>query len=33
VFRDFPDLDVVAVATPDPLHTEVILAALESGRM
>src|SRR6266568_4842061 len=29
ILRDFPDLDVVAVATPDHLHTEVILAALE----
>lgn len=26
-----PDVDVVAVATPDPLHTEVILAALAAG--
>ena len=31
VLRDFPDLDVMAVATPDNLHTEVILAALEKG--
>src|SRR5205085_9490226 len=31
VVRDFPDLDVMAVATPDPLHTPVILAALEAG--
>ena len=31
VLRDFPDLDVMAVATPDNLHTEVILAALERG--
>ena len=31
LLRDFPDLDVVAVATPDHLHTEVILAALDSG--
>jgi len=31
MLRDFPDLDVVAVATPDHLHTEVILAALDSG--
>ncbi|MDQ6630304.1 MAG: Gfo/Idh/MocA family oxidoreductase [Verrucomicrobiota bacterium] len=31
VLRDFPDLDVMAVATPDNLHTEVILAALENG--
>ncbi len=31
VLRDFPDLDVMAVATPDNLHTEVILAALNNG--
>jgi predicted dehydrogenase len=31
ILRDFPDLDVMAVATPDHLHTEVILAALKSG--
>ena len=31
LLRDFPDLDVMAVATPDPLHTPVILAALEAG--
>ena len=31
VLRDLPDLDVVAVATPDHLHTPVILAALEHG--
>jgi predicted dehydrogenase len=31
VIRDFPGLDLVAVATPDPLHTEVILAALNAG--
>jgi predicted dehydrogenase len=31
VLREIPDLDVVAVATPDHLHTEVILAALERG--
>jgi predicted dehydrogenase len=31
IVRDFPDLDVIAVATPDHLHTEVILAALEAG--
>ena len=31
VLRDFPGLDVLAVATPDPLHTEVILAGLEAG--
>ncbi len=31
ILGDFPDLDVMAVATPDHLHTEVILAALEGG--
>jgi predicted dehydrogenase len=31
MLREFPDLDAVAVATPDDLHTEVILAALEAG--
>jgi predicted dehydrogenase len=31
ILRDFPDLDVLAVATPDHLHTQVILAALEAG--
>ena len=31
ILRDFPDLDVMAVATPDNLHTPVILAALERG--
>src|SRR5438093_13661374 len=31
VLRDFPDLDVMAVATPDHLHTPVVLAALERG--
>ncbi len=31
ILRDYPDLDVVAVATPDNLHTEVILAALNAG--
>ena len=31
ILRDFPDLDVMAVATPDNLHTEVILAALVKG--
>jgi predicted dehydrogenase len=31
VLRDLPDLDVMAVATPDPLHTPVIVAALERG--
>src|SRR5207244_2710771 len=31
IFRDFPDLDVTAVATPDHLHTEVILAALNAA--
>lgn len=27
ILRDLPDLDVMAVATPDDLHTPVILAA------
>src|SRR5256885_14805561 len=31
ILRDFPHLDVIAVATPDHLHTEVILAALNAG--
>jgi len=31
VLRDFPGLDVMAVATPDHLHTEVILASLGAG--
>jgi predicted dehydrogenase len=31
ILRAFPDLDVMAVATPDPLHAEVILAALKAG--
>jgi len=31
ILDDFPDLDVMAVATPDHLHTPVILAALERG--
>lgn len=31
VLRDFPDLDVMTVATPDHLHTPVILAALGEG--
>jgi len=31
VLRDFPDLDILAVATPDHLHTAPILAALERG--
>jgi predicted dehydrogenase len=31
ILRDFPDLDVMAVATPDHLHTNVILAAVEAG--
>jgi predicted dehydrogenase len=31
ILRDFHDLDVLAVATPDNLHTEVILAALKAG--
>jgi predicted dehydrogenase len=32
VLREFPELDVVAVATPDDLHTEVILDALGAGK-
>jgi len=31
VLREAPDLDVLAVATPDHLHTPVITAALEAG--
>ena len=31
MLRDFPDLDVLAVATPDHLHTQPILAALAKG--
>jgi predicted dehydrogenase len=31
ILREITDVDVVAVATPDHLHTEVILAALEAG--
>ena len=31
LFKKCPDLDVVAVATPDHLHTQVILSALECG--
>ena len=31
MLRDFPDLDVLAVATPDHLHGAPILAALERG--
>jgi predicted dehydrogenase len=31
ILREVPDLDVMAVATPDPLHAEVILAALRAG--
>ena len=31
ILRDFSDLDVLSVATPDNLHTPVILAALEKG--
>lgn len=31
ILRDFPDLDVMAVATPDHLHTQPILAALAKG--
>jgi predicted dehydrogenase len=31
ILRDFPDLDVLAVATPDNLHTAPVLAALNAG--
>ena len=31
ILLDFPDLDVLAVATPDHLHTQPILAALAKG--
>ena len=31
ILRDFPGLDVLAVATPDHLHTQPILAALAKG--
>ncbi len=31
ILRDFPDLDILAVATPDHLHTAPILASLEAG--
>jgi predicted dehydrogenase len=31
ILRDFPNLDVLAVATPDHLHTQPILAALKRG--
>lgn len=31
VLHDFPELDVMAVATPDHLHTPVLLAALGAG--
>lgn len=31
ILRDFPDLDALAVATPDHLHAAPILAALERG--
>jgi predicted dehydrogenase len=31
ILREVPDLDVMAVATPDPLHAEVIVAALKAG--
>ena len=31
ILRDFPALDVMAVVTPDHLHTEVILAALQAA--
>jgi predicted dehydrogenase len=32
ILRELPDVDVVAVATPDNLHTEVILTALAAGK-
>lgn len=31
ILRDFPDLDVMAVATPDHLHTQPILDSLTAG--
>jgi predicted dehydrogenase len=31
ILKDFPDLDILAVATPDNLHTAPVLAALENG--
>lgn len=31
MIRDFPDLDIMVVATPDHLHTEPTMAALNSG--
>ena len=31
IMREIPDLDVMAVATPDHLHTQPILAALDGG--
>jgi predicted dehydrogenase len=31
ILRDFPDLDVLAIATPDNLHTAPTLAALANG--
>jgi predicted dehydrogenase len=31
ILHDFPDLDVMAVATPDHLHTQPVLAALDKG--
>lgn len=31
ILRDFPALDILAVATPDHLHTPAILAALDAG--
>lgn len=31
ILRDFPDLDVLAVATPDHLHTQPILDAIAGG--
>src|SRR5262249_31216713 len=32
ILHELPDIDVVAVATPDNLHTEVILASLRAGK-
>src|SRR5204862_7734946 len=31
MLKEMPDLDVVSVATPDDLHTPVVVAALRSG--